>query len=118
MSKFSSATKSAILRHGRVLTFTRVQEGAYDVETGTTTNTTTDSSIRMYKKHIRANQYNYPNLGGRDAGEFYILASDLAQKPESRDTITDGSSVYSIDSVRNDYIIIRIKYCKYRELSI
>ncbi len=100
MGAFLSATKRFLAVNGRNMTYSRITEGSYNVETGTSTNTSSDSTIRIYKKHVRANQYNYPNLVGKDIAEFYILATDLASKPDIRDKITDGTDVYQIDSFR------------------
>ena len=117
MGAFLSATKRFLAINGRNMTYSRIIEGSYDVETGKTTNTSSDTTVTMYKKHIRANQYNYPNLVGKDAAEFYILSSDLSSKPDIRDKITDGTDVYQIDSFRTHeahqeiilYVVLGVK---------
>jgi len=97
---FIRATASAIDRHGIVATYKVVSEGAYNVNTGTTTNTETSYSIKMYMKQIKANQFNYPTLIGKESGMFYILAYNLAFVPSSNDLITYDGVTYKVDSVQ------------------
>ena len=68
---FLSATTGAISRHGLELLYNSVTTGAYNVETGSTTNTKIPYFLKMYPKHIQANSYNYPTLVGKDAVMFY-----------------------------------------------
>jgi hypothetical protein len=98
MNEFLVATKQALNLHGKPAVYTRVSAGVYDIETGGQTNTSTDHTIVMYKKHIRANQYNYPNLVGKDAAMFYIAADALAFLPNFKDTITFDSIKYEVQS--------------------
>ena len=81
------------------MTYSVVNEGSYNIETGSTTNTNTDYSVKMYKRHIRANQYNYPNLIGQDAATFYLVNYALVFTPAIRDKITVDSKTYTIDSI-------------------
>ena len=53
----------------------------------------------MYKRHIRANQYNYPNLIGQDAALFYLANNNLKFTPAIRDKIIVGSRTYVIDNI-------------------
>jgi hypothetical protein len=53
----------------------------------------------MYKRHIRANQYNYPNLIGQDAALFYLVNYNLVFTPTVRDKILIDSQVYNVDSI-------------------
>jgi hypothetical protein len=96
---FLASAKRQIDRHGQTMTYKVVAEGTYDIETGSTTNTDTDYSVKMYKKHIRANQYNYPNLIGQDAALFYLANSALTFTPSVRDKIVVDSNVYVIESI-------------------
>lgn len=96
---FLASTKSQIDRHGKLLTYSVVAEGSYNIETGTVTNSQVNYSIKMYKRHIKANQYNYPNLIGQDAAIFYIANHKLEFIPAIRDRITDATGTYTIDSI-------------------
>lgn len=96
---FLASVKTQIDTHGQIMTYTAVTEGAYNIETGSTTNTDTSYSAKMYKKHVRANQYNYPNLIGQDIGVFYLTNYNLAFVPSVRDKITVDSNTYTIDSI-------------------
>jgi len=101
MNQFLVAAKRAVNQHGLTSSYISVQEGAYNIETGSTTNTETTYSVKMYKKHIRASQYNYPNLIGRDAGIFYLVNDSLAFVPSVRDKIVYGTDTYQVDSIQS-----------------
>lgn len=100
MNQFLISTKSFIDTNGISCTYTAVQEGTYNVETGSTTNTETAYTVKMYKKHLKANQYNYPNLVGKDAAMFYLTNDSLAFTPAVRDKITFSGVTYNIDSIQ------------------
>lgn len=95
---FINLTKQALKAHGKLATYIRVSSGVYDIETGKSTNSDTSYSIQMYKKHIRANQYNFPNLVGKDSAIFYVSATDITFVPNMRDKIVFDNVTYTIDS--------------------
>lgn len=97
---FLRTTSNAILRHGTDCSYISVAEGAYNVELGSVTNTETTHAVRMYKKHIRATQYNYPDLVGKDAAMFYLANSSLGFTPAVRDKIVFNGVTYMIDSIQ------------------
>lgn len=99
MDRYLSITLKAINQHGKTCTYSVVTESSYNIETGSTTNTQTAYTVKMYKKHIRANQYNYPNMIGRDSALFYLVNNDLSFVPSPKDKITIGSITYTVDSV-------------------
>lgn len=98
---FIQATATVIDQHGTTCTFSSVQEGTYDVNTATTTTTTTDYTIKTYMKQLRATQFNYPSLVGKEAAMFYVLAYGLAFVPAPKDLITIGAKVFTVDSVQS-----------------
>lgn len=100
MNQFLISTKSFIDTNGISSTYTVIQEGAYDVETGSASNTETSYTVKMYKKHIKATQYNYPNLVGKDAAMFYLVNDSLAFTPAVRDKITFSGVTYTVDSIQ------------------
>lgn len=99
MNDFLAITKRSIDRQGQIMQYVSVVEGDYNIETGSTTNTEVNYSVKMYKKHIRANQYNYPNLVGKDSAIFYLANSSLDFTPTIRDKIQVNQITYTIDSI-------------------
>lgn len=99
MDKYLAIVLKAISQHGKTCSYTIVTEGSYDVETGSTTNNETSQSVKMYKKHIRASQYNFPNMIGRDSALFYLANNKLAFVPKVKDKITIDGVTYNVDSI-------------------
>jgi hypothetical protein len=99
MNKFLIASRRLVARHGTQCTYTCVTEGLYDPETLSTTNVELSSLHCMFKNHIRISQYNYPNLVGKDAAEFYLVNNALGFKPDVKDKITCAGTVYTVDTV-------------------
>lgn len=99
MDKYLEIAVRAINTQGKTCSYTKVTEGSYDIETGSTTNTETSYSVKMYKKHIRATQYNFPNMIGRDSALFYLANNSLSFVPANKDKITFDSVTYTIDSI-------------------
>lgn len=95
---FLDLTKSELLKHGKPATYVRVSSGTYNVETGKKENTETNYTIQIYKKNMKVNQYNYPNLIGKDVSMFYIASDSLSFIPNVRDSIIFDGVRYSIDS--------------------
>lgn len=99
MDKYLAIALKAISQHGKSCTYTTVTEGTYNIETGSTTNTETTHTIKMYKKHIRASQYNFPSMIGRDSALFYLANNSLSFIPAPKDKITIDSVTYTVDSI-------------------
>jgi hypothetical protein len=99
MDRYLSITLKAINQHGKNCTYSVVTEGEYNIETGATVNTETAYAVKMYKKHIRASQYNFPNMIGRDSALFYLANNALAFVPAPKDKITIDTVTYTVDSV-------------------
>lgn len=98
---FEQAVRRILAKHGTLASYTKVTEGSYDVETGTASSTSTTYQLRMYMKHMRANQYNFPNLIGKEVGLFYLNAIDLPFVPKVQDYITFNGNRYKVDSVQS-----------------
>lgn len=96
---FLLTTIKMIKRHGQEMNYVKVIGGSYNVETGSVTNTTMDFSVTMYKKHIVANQYNYPNLIGKSSAMFYLANNALTFTPAIRDKIVVDSETYEVESI-------------------
>jgi len=80
--------------------FISIVNGAYNPSTGTVQNTSTSYSVKMYKKHIKANQYFFPDLIDRDIAMFYLANNSLSFTPKVNDQIVSGSSTYSIKEIQ------------------
>ena len=99
MDKYLAIILKAINQHGKTCSYSKVTEGTYNIETGSTTNTETAYSVKMYKKHIRASQYNFPNMIGRDSALFYLANNKLSFVPANKDKITIEGTTYTVDSI-------------------
>ena len=96
---FLASAVRAINRHGIDLVYKRTQQdGAYDVETGTVQQTSTDYTVKMYPKQIIANNYKYPTLIGKEVIMFYLSNSSLGFVPKLNDQITYRTVVYRVES--------------------
>ena len=99
MDRYLAITLRAINQHGKNCTYTVVTEGEYNIETGSASNTETTYTVTMYKKHIKANQYNYPDLINRNAAVFYLANNSLSFIPAVRDKIVVDNETFEIDSI-------------------
>lgn len=97
---FIQAAKELIGMHGVSAVVVTVTEGTYNSDTGTVTNTETETTVKAYPKRFTATAYNMPNLIGKEVIEWLVVASDLTTKPSPQDKIKRGSTVYSVDSVK------------------
>lgn len=100
MNPFLEAAKRRIYPNGVSITFKSITEGTYNPATGTTTNTETSTVITAFPKRVVATNYNFPNLIGKEVTEFLVVATDLATKPKTLDTITRGTDVYTVDNTK------------------
>lgn len=96
---FERTVNTMLTRHGIPSVYRQVITGTYDVETGSVTNTSVDFNVKIYMKHLKANQYAYPNLVGKDAAMFYLSGS-AGINPLSQDLILINSKTYKVDSVQ------------------
>lgn len=96
---FLLSTAKLIKQHGESVTYTQVTEGSYNIETGSTANTSSDHIVTMYKKHLKANQYNFPNLVGITSAIFYLANSGLTFTPAIRDKITVNGEMFEINTI-------------------
>lgn len=101
MNNFVRAINSAIERHGIISTYKTVADPAYNITTGIVTAAETSYSFKIYMKQLIANQFNYPNLIGKEAGVFYIDASRITFIPKVQDLIIYNSKTYKIQSLQS-----------------
>lgn len=105
MNAFLNACIRLVSRHGMMAGVVQVTEGAYNVETLSTVNTEIVHKVKLFKNHIKSSQYNYPNLIGRDAAEFYLVNDCITFKPSIRDKIQYGTDVYTIDNIQEHHAL-------------
>jgi hypothetical protein len=113
MNPFLASTKKLIDLHGDTCTYKVVNEGAYNIETGSTANTETSYSVVMYKKHLVANQYNFPDLIGKDSAIFYLANNSLSFSPNINDKVLFNTETYTVQSIvkhsaRGDVVLFKI----------
>lgn len=103
MNKFKQAAVKAVNRNGVASSVVQVQEGVFDYDTQTTTNTEVTHSVTLAKEHIKANQYNYPNLVGKEVAMFYLANNTLTFKPAARDKIVFQSETWTVSEIKEDW---------------
>lgn len=103
MIKALQMTVSAINRHGISMSYTSIVTGAYNVELSKVVNTRTTTTLKMYPKQFIANQYNFPNLIGKETVLFYLPNNSLSFIPKLGDEITYKGSVYRVQSIQEHF---------------
>lgn len=98
MNAFLAAVKQNLKLHGTIGKYTRVSAGVYDIETGTSSNTSSTFSVQMYEKHIKTSQYNFPNLIGKQVSMFYLAADSINFLPQIKDVIEFAGTKFTVDS--------------------
>lgn len=101
INPFITAAKKLIYKNGIQITFVKVQEGDYDADTGSVTNTETQTTVIAYPEEVTANQYNFPNLIGKVVTKFSVVSVDLGYKPLANDKIIIGTDTYSVVTVKD-----------------
>lgn len=98
-NQFLISSVKLIAMHGQSMQYKSVVEGVYNIETGSASNTETDYTVTMYKKHIKASQYNYPDLINKNAAVFYLANNALTFIPAVRDKIAVDNETFEVDSI-------------------
>lgn len=98
MNQFLKATKEAISRNGTKITYKQKGETSYNPADGEVISNDNSFTVSSYPKHIRASQFHYPNLIGKESYMFYI-AGDQEFTPSTSDLIVFDGSSYKIDSI-------------------
>lgn len=95
MNPFLKAAVAAVNRNGRMMTFVQI-ERVVDKIKGTTVEVTTEHQVKMYPKSVKVNQYNFPDLIGKDVITFYLPNHGLSFKPKVNDTILMDGKKYTV----------------------
>lgn len=98
-TRFRSLATKLINKYGKSITLTSVTTGTYNPATGSVTNTTSSATVKAIVE-----DYSYQDSGsGFTEGlikvgdkKFTVAAIDLSSAPKPGDTITLGSSTYSV----------------------
>lgn len=99
MDQWDAIAVKAIQRQGQTITYSVETEGSYDVETGTTTNSSSTYTTKAYMKPVVTNQFNYPNLIGKEVVMFYLSAYGLTFIPNVNDSVTIEGKKYTVNSI-------------------
>lgn len=97
---FAEAVIRMLNKHGSDSKYTVVTTGVYDPDTLKVSNTEVSHEVKIYMKHFSANQFNKPNLIGKDTAMFYLSAS-FGISPKPQDKIEFNSKTYKVDSVQS-----------------
>lgn len=100
MNLFLKAAKDLVNKHGVSSTFTVITEGVYNADTLSTTNTTVNHTVKLFKNHIKTSQYSYPNLIGKEVAEFYLVNDSLAFVPNVRDLIVNSGTTFTVENIQ------------------
>lgn len=113
MNKYLKIAKEAIDLHGSTVSYVKNSTSTYDPTTGVNSVSESTISAKMYKKHLKINQYNYPNLVGKEGCLFYLANDSLSFTPALNETIIADSTEYSIKDIQehraeSDIVMYRI----------
>lgn len=97
MNPHALAARKMINLHGVNSTYTKITS-EYDIDTRENTLTETNSTVKMYRKQISNIAYQFPSFIGREAADFYILASSITN-PQLEDKITFQDEIYIVKRV-------------------
>lgn len=97
MNPFLRSSKMFVARHGKVIPYVTI-ERTVDKITGKVIETKVTHSPTMYPKSVKVNQYNYPDLIGKDVIIFYLANDGLGFTPKVNDTIVFNGKNYVVRS--------------------
>lgn len=98
MNPFIQAAKELVYPNGLTITYRTVGESVYDVESGSVTNTSTETVLKAFPKAFRASTYSMPSLIGKNASEWLVVAPDLPSIPKPLDKILKGTEVFTVET--------------------
>jgi hypothetical protein len=99
MNPFLKASIKGISKHGTSASYVEVAQGVFDPNTLGVVNTQTTHTVTTFQSSIKVNQYNYPNLVGKEVGMFYLANNNLLFTPKIRDKIVYLGSSYTIENL-------------------
>lgn len=99
MNRFVISTNRMIDTYGADVIYKHQETGQYDYDTGVVSVVENSIVTKAYKRQIEANQFNFPNLIGKEVAEFYAKASVFTNKPSVNDKITSDDETYTVQRV-------------------
>jgi hypothetical protein len=100
---FTQEAKRLVYPNGIQVTLSSITTGAYNIENGSVSSTSVDTTLIAFPKQVKVSQYNYPDLIGKTVLEFLVVASDLASSPKPLDKLIAASIVYTVERVSEHY---------------
>jgi CxxC motif-containing protein len=104
-ARFQKSVQRNIHSFGKVRQYQRVLEGVYNIETGTTPNTTvTPITLKMFRSDLKATDTKTPNMVDKLTQVFLIANADIDNsvvsfKPKRGDLIVDDDESFYVDIV-------------------
>lgn len=95
MNLFKKAAIDAVNRNGRILTYTEITR-TVDKITGKVIENKVDFPVKMYPRSVKATQYNFPDLIGKEVITFYLAVNSLPFTPKMNDVITKDGKIFTI----------------------
>lgn len=89
--------KQLIGQLGMNVTYTKITRGAYDIDTGTVTESEVSSTIKGVQTQLRYSEKQSPDLIGQQACWLYILTQTFI--PEENDKVTIDGTVFTVKSL-------------------
>ncbi len=99
MNQFLASSKHLINRHGSDMVYVSTTT-ITDPVTRITTKQKTEYVHRMYPKQLLANQFNFPNLIGKESITFYLANDSLGHAISVGDEIKYKNRIYGIVTVQ------------------
>lgn len=111
MNPFMKASIAAVKRNGRPIVYTSI-ETVVDKITGSVVQVKTPRTLIMYPKSVKVNQFNFPDLIGKDVVIFYLVNYNLDFTPKVNDTISLNGKTFTVRSY--DFHEAHGENCLYR----
>lgn len=86
-NRFATQSKRLVDKAGKTVTYRRVSDGVYDINTGTVVNTETTAPCNAFKVEATVAEESSPNMVGKDVAVFLIGGLDLDFVPKPNDFI-------------------------------
>ena len=86
-NRFATKTKRLVDKAGKQITYRRVTDGVYDINTGTVSNTETSTTCKAFKVKASLSETQSPNMVGKDLSVFLVAGLDLSFVPAANDFI-------------------------------
>lgn len=103
MNPHLATSLKAVKLHGAPVVYYVKGTASFNIETGQVTSTDQTINIQAIPKPIRANQYNYPDLIGKETTMLYVVNHQLTFTPSVNDKFAIGSDTFIVQSIIKHY---------------